>query len=91
MKGKPGHRRAVKSMLRYQRSWDELAQATFPRIPADFDVQVIYGAQDWGPAKLRDRTAELVPAIDDVTIVPDTGHFTFLENPRVALDALLPS
>lgn len=88
-KAAPNHGRTIRSMLVQQASWEALREKYYPQIDSELDVQLIYGDQDWGPLEYRDSNVELIPAVESATIVPATGHFTFLDNPSVALNAVL--
>jgi pimeloyl-ACP methyl ester carboxylesterase len=82
---RPGHYRALISLLRNAASW-ETATAVYPNI--NLPVCLVWGEQDWSNAAERDHDRSLLPAAQ-VTTIEKGGHFLPLDRPRELHDLIL--
>ena len=81
----PGYRSASRKVLSGWRSWSE-ARKHYAGVRAP--VTLIYGEKDWSRIPERERTKAALPNAQLVTL-PDTGHFSSVENPHAVARIVL--
>src|SRR5262249_14197609 len=74
---RPGHYRGFLSLLAHEQLWPQ-ARGEYPNIAVP--VHLVYGEQDWAPARERARTTALIPGVT-VKTVAKAGHFLSLDRP----------
>jgi pimeloyl-ACP methyl ester carboxylesterase len=82
---RPQYRTMARKVLFGWRSWPK-ARELYPRVKAP--VTLIYGDKDWSRIPERERTRALLKNARMVTL-PNTGHFSAVENPRGAANVIL--
>lgn len=82
---RPHYRTMARKVLFAWRSWPK-ARELYPLIKAP--VTLIYGDQDWSRVPERERTKSLLKNARMVTL-PNTGHFSAVENPKGAANVIL--
>jgi pimeloyl-ACP methyl ester carboxylesterase len=84
--GRKGYRRAEYLLYKNWRSW-LAAKELYVRVLCP--VSLVYGEQDWaGPAE-REANRQLIKPVHFETL-PNTGHFSALENPDAVANILGP-
>ena len=81
----PHFARATHSMHANGRSWTE-APKRYLQIPASLPVHLISGDHNWSRPPVRKERATLIVSADQGTVLPDTGHFSFLDNPAGVIE-----
>ena len=76
----------MQSMMKHARSWSEFADKKYPLIPNSLPVHVIYGDRDWSPKWAPEQNKRRLPEHVQFTTLPNTGHFSFLDNPKSLAD-----
>jgi pimeloyl-ACP methyl ester carboxylesterase len=79
------YKRMARKVLQQWRSWPN-ARERYADIKAP--VTLIYGDQDWSRVPERERTKAALRGARLVTL-PDTGHFSSVENPGGVADVIL--
>lgn len=79
------YKRMARKVLQHWRSWPE-ARERYVDIKAP--VTLIYGDKDWSRVPERERTKVALKSTRLVTL-PNTGHFSSVENPRGVADVIL--
>jgi len=82
-----GYPRVSRAIYRSLRSFQE-ARARYPQVSAP--VTLVYSERDWSRPKERDHVSGLLADVQRVT-VPNTGHFSAMENPNAMTRILLQS
>lgn len=81
----PNYRRGARKVFLQWRSWTK-ARDLYPSIKAP--VTLIYGERDWSRIPDRERTKAALNNARMFTL-PNTGHFSSVENPRGVAEAIL--
>ncbi len=79
------YKRVARKVLQQWRSWPE-ARERYSAVKAP--VTLIYGDKDWSLVPERERTKAALTGARLVTL-PNTGHFSSVENPRAVADVIL--
>lgn len=83
---RPNYKRMARKVLQQWRSWPK-ARERYADIKAP--VTLIYGDKDWSRVPERERTKAALRGARLVTL-PNTGHFSSVENPGGVADVILP-
>jgi pimeloyl-ACP methyl ester carboxylesterase len=81
----PNYRRAARKVFLQWRSWPQ-ARELCSAVKAP--VTLIYGEKDWSRIPERERTKAALKNARMFTL-PNTGHFSFVENPRGVANLIL--
>lgn len=79
-----GYRYVERNVFSNWRSWAK-AKSLYAGIKAP--VKLVYGEHDWSTLAERERTAQELGV--SITIVANTGHFAFVDNPRELAEIVL--
>jgi pimeloyl-ACP methyl ester carboxylesterase len=83
---RPGHSRAIGSLVRHWKSWAE-ARAEYAAI--DLPVLLVYGDHDWSHEGERAADAQAIPTAE-LRVIRNAGHFLSLDAPDEMLAQVLP-
>jgi pimeloyl-ACP methyl ester carboxylesterase len=81
---RPGHYQAFLRLLSHEREWAR-ARAEYSRIA--LPVLLVYGDQDWAPARVRMQESTLIPGVTATTL--SGGHFLTLDRPQPLADLIV--
>lgn len=79
------YKRMARKVLQQWRSWPK-ARERYSAVKAP--VTLIYGDKDWSQVPERERTKTALKGARLITL-PNTGHFSSVENPRGVADVIL--
>ncbi len=79
----------MKSLMQNAASWPLMADMQYPRISDRIATTVIYGDQDWSPRDALKQNQKRLPFHVNFKIMPNTGHFSFLDNPKAVAEIIL--
>jgi pimeloyl-ACP methyl ester carboxylesterase len=80
-----GYRRVARAIYRSLKGFQQ-ARERYPQVSAP--VTLVYSERDWSRPKERDHVAGLLADVQRITL-PNTGHFSALENPSAMTRILL--
>lgn len=81
--------KCLQSIIIHSPSWSQTADNLYSKISASFSIHVIYGDHDWGPANSTERNIHRLGNKAQFHQLKDTGHFSFLDNPKGVADIIL--